>query len=101
MNRVFTGTEAVEDLNEVSRRDDQTPPVENAAIMAAMGKIINQLREAEEIAARAIVMTLPQFERPSRLQSLIASGEEGKLALKPLATGVWKQSPTLMTGLVG
>lgn len=86
VKRALGSEEALGNLNEASQQDNSVPPVQRAAIMAAVGNVLDQIRRAETTAG-AKVLTTPHDGRGARLQSLIASGEAAKLALVPLPTG--------------
>jgi hypothetical protein len=86
MQRVLTGQEAVGNLQDVANRDTALSDVDKAATMAAVGKILRELSAADR-AARAQVLTAPNFGPAARLQSLVASGEVGSLTLAPLPAG--------------
>ena len=51
IERVLTGQEAVGNLQEVANSDPGATPAEKAAVMAAMGHVLRQLRKAEQDAA--------------------------------------------------
>ncbi|WP_315755856.1 MULTISPECIES: metallophosphoesterase family protein [unclassified Bradyrhizobium] len=78
--------EALGNLTEAAGRDDRTPPVEKAAIMAGIGNVLEQIRKAEA-SVGAKVLTTPHDARAARLQSLIASGEAANLKFGPLPSG--------------
>ncbi|SFI60944.1 metallophosphoesterase [Bradyrhizobium sp. Gha] len=78
--------EAVGNIEEASRRDNSVAPEQRAAIMAGVGNVLDQLRQAEK-KADAKVLTATHDARAARLQSLIASGDAAKLSLKPLPAG--------------
>lgn len=86
IEQVLTGQEAVGNLQEVALSDDSATPAEKAAVMAAMGKVLRELRRAEQDAG-ALVLTTAQDGPASRLQSMVAAGEGGTLSLEPLASG--------------
>jgi hypothetical protein len=86
IERVLTGQEAVGNLQEVANADVSATPAEKAAVMAAMGRVLNELRRAEQDAG-ALVLTTAQDGPASRLQSMVAAGEGGALSLEPLASG--------------
>lgn len=86
IERILTGQEAVGNLQEVALSDVSATPAEKAAVMAAMGKVLRELRRAEQDAG-ALVLTTAQDGPASRLQSMIAAGEGGALSLEPLASG--------------
>jgi len=86
VERVLKGTEAVGNLNEAANRDSLASPLEKATVMAAIGNVLNELRQAEAQQG-ALVLTSPHHAAACRLQSLIASGEYGKLNLSPLPSG--------------
>src|SRR5688500_9530991 len=85
VEKALTGQEALGNLEEVSRQDTASP-VERAATMAAVGRVLKQLRKADE-EMNAPVLTTAQDGAASRLQSLIASGEAARLTFVPLAAG--------------
>ena len=58
IEKVLTGQEAVGNITEVANRDTEATPIERAAVMAAMGNVLNELRRAEEKAG-ALVLTTP------------------------------------------
>ncbi|MGJ4953549.1 metallophosphoesterase family protein [Bradyrhizobium sp. HKCCYLS20291] len=84
--RVFTGREAIGNIQEVAATDDTVSDVEKAAVLAGLGNTLDKLRRAEK-AAGAKVLSTPNDGRAARLQSLIASGEAAKLLLHPLTSG--------------
>jgi hypothetical protein len=86
VSKAITGPEAVGGLNEVANKDPAVPPVQKAAIMAAIGNALNQVQRAETDAG-AKVLSAPGNDMSARLQSLIASGEAAKLTFKALPTG--------------
>lgn len=86
VSKALGTAEAIGQLNEAANRDAETDPVQKAALMAGIGNILEQLRQAEA-SAGAKVLTTPHDPRAARLQSLIASGEAAKLGLLPLASG--------------
>ncbi|WP_128918549.1 metallophosphoesterase family protein [Bradyrhizobium nanningense] len=86
VNKAIGTQEAVGNIEEASRRDNSVPPEQRAAIMAGVGNVLDQLRQAEKN-ADAKVLTTPHDARAARLQSLIASGDAAKLSLKPLPAG--------------
>lgn len=83
---VLTGQEAVSNLQEAADEDTGVTPEGKAAILAAMGNVLNALRRSEKEAG-ARVLNTPQDDRAARLQSLIASGEAANLKFAPLETG--------------
>jgi hypothetical protein len=87
VEKVLTKKEAVEALPEAARKDPAATPVEKASVMAAMGKVLNELRRAQKATGSETVLATPHHGPASRLQSLIASGEKAKLDLQPLPTG--------------
>ena len=70
IERVLTGQDAVGNLQEVANSDPGATPAEKAAVMAAMGHVLRQLRKAEEDAG-ALVLTTAQDGPASRLQSMM------------------------------
>ncbi|MBN8987926.1 MAG: metallophosphoesterase [Rhizobiales bacterium] len=86
ISRIFSGREAIGNIEEVAASDDGMSDVEKAAIFAGLGNTIDKLRRAQK-AAGAKVLSTPNDARAARLQSLIASGEAAKLLLQPLASG--------------
>ena len=86
VQRIVTGSEAAGNIQEAANNDPESTPLERATAMAAMGRVLNELRRAEE-QADALVLTTPQDGPASRLQSLIASGERAQLAFDPLPSG--------------
>jgi hypothetical protein len=86
VEKALTGQEAVSNLQEVANSDAEASPAEKAAVMAAVGNVLTQLRRAEEDAG-ALVLTSPHHAPSCRLQSLIASGEAAKIKFEPLPTG--------------
>jgi len=86
VERVLTGEEAVSNIQEAANSDEESSPAERAAVMAAIGNVLTELRRAEQKAG-ARVLSTPHHGPASRLQSLIASGEAARLALEPLPTG--------------
>ena len=87
IERVLKGTEAVGNLTEAANRDALASPLEKATVMAAIGNVLNELRQAEAKEGGALVLTSPHHAAACRLQSLIASGDYGKLKLSPLPSG--------------
>src|SRR5262245_54605935 len=83
VEKILTGTEAVANIQEAANRDAEASPAERAAVMAAMGKLLTEIRRAEDKAG-AQVLTTPDHGPASRLQSLIASGEAADLKFTPL-----------------
>jgi len=86
VQRILTGVEAVGNIQEAANRDPDATPAERAAAMAAMGRVLNELRRAEEKAG-ALVLSTPEDGPSARLQSLIASGENAQLSFETLPTG--------------
>ena len=86
VEKALTGREALEALPAAADADTEAPAAERAAVMAAVGTVLNQLRRAEETAG-AMVLTTPHHAPSCRLQSLIASGEAAKLKFEPLPSG--------------
>ena len=86
IERILTGREAVGCIQEAATKDPEASPVEKAAVMASMGRVLTQLRKVEQDAG-ALVLTSPHDGPASRLQSLIASGDAGSLTFQPLPTG--------------
>jgi len=86
IERLLSGTEARGQIVEAANNDSEASPEEKATVMAAMGNVLNELRQAEAKAG-ALVMTTPQHAPSSRLQSLIASGDAAQLRFEPLPTG--------------
>lgn len=86
MERVLTGKEAVDNIQEAANMDNEASEKERASVMAAVGHVLNLLRKAEREAG-ALVLSTAQHGPASRLQSMVASGEMGKLKLDPLPTG--------------
>jgi hypothetical protein len=86
VERVMTDQEAIGNIREAANADTQASPAERAAVMAAVGAVLNELRRAEQKAG-ARVLTTPHHAAASRLQSLIASGEAAKIDLVPLSSG--------------
>jgi hypothetical protein len=86
ISRIFSGREAIGNIQDAAASDDGMPDAEKAAILAGLGNTIDKLRRAEKTAG-ARVLSTPNDGRAARLQSLIASGEAAKLLLRPLATG--------------
>jgi hypothetical protein len=86
IEKVLTGQEAVGNIRQVASRDMQASPAERAAVMAAMGEVLKELREAEQKQG-AHVLTTPQHAAASRLQSLVASGDAADLKFEPLPSG--------------
>lgn len=86
VEKILTGNEAVANISEAAQQDAEASPVEKAAVMAAMGKILNELRKAQNETGAEVLVTA-QHGPASRLQSLIASGEAANLKLEPLASG--------------
>jgi hypothetical protein len=86
VEKVLTGQEAVGNLREAANSDATASPAERAAVMAAVGNVLNELRRAEREAG-ARVLTTPQHGPASRLQSLIASGEAADLKFERLPSG--------------
>ncbi|ESZ04289.1 metallophosphoesterase [Mesorhizobium sp. L2C089B000] len=54
--------------------------------MAGIGNALNSLRRSQKNAG-ALVLNTPHDAAAARLQSLVASGEKGRLILQPLPTG--------------
>jgi hypothetical protein len=86
VERILTQTEAVTALEAAGQEDTGVPDPERAAVMAGVAQALRLLRKAHQD-ADAKVLTTAQHSPASRLQSFIASGEAGKLDLKPLSTG--------------
>jgi Calcineurin-like phosphoesterase len=86
IEKILTGQEAVDNIKEAASRDNDATPAQRAAVMAAIGKVLSELRRAER-AAGARVLTTPHHGPASRLQSLIASGDQAKTMFAPLPTG--------------
>jgi hypothetical protein len=86
IEKVLTGNEAVSNIQEAANSDAESSPSERAAVMAAIGNVLTELRRAEQKAG-ARVLSTPHHGPASRLQSLIASGEAARLAFEPLPTG--------------
>ena len=86
VSKALGSPEAVGSLNDAAAKDDKTPSVQKAAIMAGMGNVLEEIRKAES-AAGAKVLTTPHDERAARLQSLIASGQAADLKYAALPTG--------------
>ncbi len=86
VERILLGTEAAGQIQEAANVDNEATPVQKASVMAAIGNVLKELRKAEEN-ADALVMTTPQHDSASRLQSLIASGEAAKLQFEALPSG--------------
>ncbi len=86
IEKVLTGNEAVGNLNEVANSDQDVSPIEKAAVMAGMGRILRDLEDAE-LEAGARVLTTAHNSSASRLQSLVASGEGANITLDPLPSG--------------
>lgn len=81
------GHEAVNNIQEAANKDVEASPEERGAVMAAVGNVLRLLGKANQDVDGAPVLTTAQHGASSRLQSLIASGEKGKLELEPLPTG--------------
>jgi len=86
VEKTLTGNEAVKNLDEVSKSDSELSPVEKAAVMATVGNILRVGRKAQEESGDNVLVTA-QHGPASRLQSLLASGEQGSLSLTPLKAG--------------
>lgn len=86
VSKALGSPEAIGNLNEAAARDDKTPPVQKAAIMAGIGNLLEQIRKVER-AAGAKVLTTPHDGRAARLQSLIASGQAAALKFAALPSG--------------
>jgi Calcineurin-like phosphoesterase len=86
VEKVLTGQEAIGNITEAAHKDPEATPMERAAVMAAMGNVLNELRRAEEKAG-ALVLTTPHHGPATRLQSLITSGEAANLKFAPLPSG--------------
>jgi hypothetical protein len=86
IEKALTGKEATSSIEEAAREDTTASDVEKAAVMAAVGNALNELRRAEQRAG-AQVLTTAHHGPASRLQSLIASGEAGNVTFAPLPTG--------------
>jgi hypothetical protein len=90
VEKAIGGQEAIGNLQEVVARDRETPNLEKAAIMAAVGNVLTELRRAEENAGAAVLSTAhsgPAGAMASRLQSLIATGEGSNTTFAPLPSG--------------
>ena len=61
--------------------------LEKAQAMAMTGAILREIQKAEDNQGTDRVLVTAQHGPTSRLQSLIASGEAGKLALEPMPSG--------------
>jgi hypothetical protein len=83
VEKILTAAEALDPMTEVAQRESD---MERAQVMAAIGHVLRELRQAEE-AAGALVLTTPHHGPATRLQSLIASGEKAELDLQPLPSG--------------
>jgi hypothetical protein len=86
IEKALTGQEAMGNIREVASRDTQASPAERAAVMAAVGDVLNELRRAEHKQG-ARVLTTPHHPAASRLQSLVASGDGADLKFEPLPSG--------------
>jgi hypothetical protein len=86
VEKLLTSTEAVGQLQEAANSDPDASEVERATMAATMGRILNELGQAEA-AADALVLTTPHHAPSARLQSLIASGEAASPKFAPLPTG--------------
>lgn len=86
IEKALTKQEAVGNLREAAEADTDVTDLERGRVMAAMGGILNDLRKAESDAG-ATVLTTAHNGAASRLQSLLASGENADLAFEPLPTG--------------
>jgi hypothetical protein len=86
VEKVLTGQEAISNIQEAANLDMGVSPAEKAAVMAAIGNVLNELRMAEHEAG-ALVLTTPHHGPASRLQSLIASGEAAHVKFDPLPSG--------------
>jgi hypothetical protein len=86
ISKAIGSVEAMGNLDETVQQDATVDPVQKAAIMAGVGHVLRELREAEQ-AAGAKVLTTPHDARAARLQSLVASGEAANLRLAPLPSG--------------
>ena len=86
VEKILTGNEAVPNITEAANQDPEASPAEKAAVMAAMGNILRELRNAQNQAGANVLVTA-QHGAASRLQSLIASGEAASLTFEPLPTG--------------
>jgi hypothetical protein len=85
----ITSPEAVGQVLEAANQDTTATDLERATAAAAIGEVLRQLEKAERDAnADQLVLTSPQHGPASRLQSLIASGEQGDLTtFAPLPSG--------------
>jgi len=86
VKKILTGPEAVGELQNAANTDPEATPLQKATAMAALGDILKKLETAERKAG-AVVLTTAQDGKASRLQSMIAAGEQGTLRLEPLPTG--------------
>lgn len=86
IEKALTGAEATGNLQEAAKKDPHASPEEKAAVMAAVGHVLRQLRQAEQDAG-ARVLTSPHDGPASRLQSAIAAGQGANITFEPLPTG--------------
>jgi hypothetical protein len=86
-NILINRKEAVEALPEAAKADPSASPVEKASVMAAVGNVLNALRRAQQATGSQTILSTPNHPAAARLQSLIASGANGRLDLQPLPTG--------------
>src|ERR1043166_3025411 len=86
IEKVLTGHEGLGNIREAASRDAGASPAERAAVMAAIGDVLNELRRAERKQG-ARVLTTPHHAAAARLQSLVASGEAADLKFEPLPSG--------------
>ena len=84
IEKALTGQEAMGNIREVASRDTEASPAERAAVMAAIGNVLNELRRAEQKAG-ARVLSTPHHPAASRLQSLIASGDAADAQVRAAA----------------
>lgn len=86
VEQLLSGSEAIEPLNQIIRRDSSIPDVQRAAAAAAIGRALADLQRAQ-LTQGADVLSTAHNGAASRLQSLIAECAANSGMLSPLATG--------------
>ena len=88
LSGMVSGQEAVSQIEEIAKSDPTASDAQKAAAAAAMGKVLRELQKADSKAGVSVpVLTAPHHGPSSRMQSLVASGENANSVLTPLSTG--------------
>jgi hypothetical protein len=88
VEKVLTGHEALGQIQEAANTDPTATELQRAMAAAAMGNILRQLERADRDANGALVLTTARDGPASRLQSLMASGEQAdRMTFEALPSG--------------